>query len=44
MKNNQPQLEIYCNLRVKEREKEFCKKINLFLSKSLNKKKGAQYK
>ncbi len=43
MRNNQLQLQIYYNLRVREKEINIFKKINNFAEKSVKESKGAQY-
>ena len=43
MKNNQSQLQIQYNSRVKEREKKYFKKRNIFAARSLKERGGAQY-
>ncbi len=43
MRNHQSQLQIYYNLRVKEREERNFKKINIFAEKSVREMKSAQY-
>ncbi len=44
MRNHQSQLQIYYNLRVKEREKSFFKKRDIFVERSLKERGDAQYR